>query len=123
MSYRCLVYVVNDMSKVGSTFAKEVRDAQLSAHRGVIAVFRASRISDVIPQVRDTLLNNVAMGIVILTIDDYRPQLLRRALEKFASRKTISDAKIIFEESLSGVAEELSHIFREWSVAVDLVKV
>jgi len=123
MSYRCLVYVVSDASKISGTFAREVREAQISGKRGVVAVFRASRVSEIIPHIRETLLNNVAMGIILVTVDSYSPSAVRRCIERFVSKKMISDARILFEESLSGVANELSHIFREWSVAVDLVKV
>ncbi len=123
MSYRCLVYVVNDVSKIGATFGRQVREAQLSARRGVIAIFRVSSVRELIPQVRETLLNNVAMGIVLLTVEKMDGDSVRKSLRRFIERKLVADARILFEEGLEAVANELNHVFREWGINVDLVKV
>ncbi len=123
MSYRCLVYVVEDGSKIADSFPKELREAQIAARRGVIVIVKARRMKEVLPHIRDALLNNIVMGIVLLTVDELAKDSLAKSLAKFVERKAINDAKVIYEESLEGLANDLSRLFREWSIDVSLAKV
>ncbi len=123
MSYRCLVYLVKDGEAIKRKFEKDFRDAQIAGRRGVVAVFKASRISEVIPHIRDALLNNIVMGVTLITIEDMKRDGALRVLRNELSKRRVADAKIVYEDRYAEEANHVLNALKALSIPVTMEKV
>jgi len=123
LSYRCLVYLVKDGNVVKNKFESDFREAQISGRRGVVVVFRASRVSEVIPYVRDVLLNNIVMGVAMVMVSDFRSSEVLEALRNELLARKVADAKVVYEDSYADEAERVVNVLKSLSIPVVIEKV
>jgi len=118
LSYRCVVFADGDLDKLQQIFARELRDSAAKGFRGVVLVVHGAGIRDLIPRVRDALLNNVAMGVRIYTTDLGRDEVFRE-LRKLAEMGMVGEARVYACDG--DVAKRLAERLRQITDRVEVL--